>query len=106
MVHNEHDAFTVILFCAVTVQTIKKWEKLQNVCDVEHCQNKIFMATKMQTGSERLSDTQKKAPELCRHVLQSASPEDSDRTVCSLMLGGAQQTLRYVTELHSYILHD
>ena len=61
MVHNEHDAFTVILFCAVTVQTIKKWEKLQNVCDVEHCQNKIFMATKMQTGSERISDTQKKS---------------------------------------------
>jgi len=34
MVHNEHDAFTIILFCTATVQAIKKWEKLQNVCDV------------------------------------------------------------------------
>ena len=59
LIHNEHGAFTIILFCALTVQTIKKWEKLKNVYDVEQCQNKIFITTEMQTGSERLSDTHK-----------------------------------------------
>jgi hypothetical protein len=71
LVHNEHGAFTIILFCALTVQTNKKWEKLKNACDVEQRQNKIFITTEMQTRSERLSDTQnkkkQKTRELCRH---------------------------------------
>jgi len=60
----------------------------------------------MQTGSEGLSDRHTKNPELCRHVVQSASLEVSDRILCSLIFGRAHKILRYVTELHSFILHD
>jgi hypothetical protein len=40
----------------VLFQNIQKWEKLQNVCDVEQCASKTFIATRKQTGYKRSSD--------------------------------------------------
>jgi hypothetical protein len=105
--HNEHDAFAIIPFCAVTVQAIKKWEMLQNVCDVVHSSNKIFIATEMQTGSERMSDKKNRLNyartwyKVPLALFLSGSLEVSDRILCSLIFGGVHQILTYVTELHS-----